>query len=411
MIPARTPRALLATAVLLATALAGCTSPFSQPFDCWRDAEPGTGAVERDAAPIDFDANTKTAYADMGFDGETWPDLTGHSLIVLDHGAFDYAFGPAEEAFENLTGADVQHIAADDAGSALQRAIEDRQSGGHSFDVLYGIDNVLMTRARDAGVLEPYTPLLADRVAQPYRFVPTDDAGAWLATPVDRGYIAVNTDPRSGLTVETWEDLVEHADSFVTEDPRFSSPGLGLLVASVAAFGEDCYLSFWDDLFENGVTVESGWTEAYVDRFSGGYGQYEEGTRGDKAIVTSYTTSPAYEVYYGAEDENDVLLAPESVFEQVQTMAIVAGTQNRAAAEAWVEFTLTDAFQVLAAPYNAIYPVVENDATDASVEEVYGGNDPDPGDLVQAQLSHDEIGAGVETWVRHWSDLYDSHRA
>lgn len=404
-------RVLLATAVLLSTALAGCTSPFGTPYDCWRDVEPSTEAVERDPAPIDLDANTETAYADMGFDGTQWPDLTGHTVVVLDHGAFDNAFAPAEEAFEDLTGADVRHIAADDAGSALQRAVEDRQSGGHSFDVIYGIDNALMTKAQEAGILAPYTPLLADRVEEPYRFVPTDEAGAWLATPVDRGYIAVNTDPRSGSTVETWEDLVEHADDFVTEDPRFSSPGLGLLVASVAAFGEDCYLSFWNDLFENQLTVESGWTEAYVDRFSGGYGQYEEGTRGDKAIVTSYTTSPAYEVYYGAEDENDVLLAPESVFEQIQTMAIVEGTENRAAAEAWIEFTLTDAFQVLAAPYNAIYPVVENDATDASVDEVYGDLDPQPDEFVPAQLSYDEIGAGVDTWVRHWSDLYDSHRA
>lgn len=410
MTPARTPRALLASALLLATVLAGCTSPFDRPYDCWRDAEPDAGVGEREPAAIDFGANPTTAYADMGFDGETWPDLTGHTVVVLDHGAFDYAFGPAEEAFENLTGADVRHIAADDAGSALQRAVEDRQSGGSSFDVLYGIDNVLMSKALEADVLAPYTPLLAERVEEPYRFVPLED-GAWAATPVDRGYIAVNTDPRSGLEVDGWEDLVEHADQFVTEDPRFSSPGLGFLVASVAAFGEDCYLSFWNDLFEGGVTVTSGWTEAYVDHFSGGYGQYEEGSKGDKAIVTSYTTSPAYELYYGSETRNEVLLAPRSVFEQVQTMAIVDGTQNRAAAEAWIEFTLTDAFQTLAAPYNAIYPVVDNQATRASVDEVYGGDAPDPSGSAQVQLGYDQIGAGVDAWVRHWTDLYDSHRA
>lgn len=407
MNPARAP---LLAAILLATALAGCTSPFERPYDCWRDAEPSTQAQEREPTAIDFDANADTAYADMGFDGETWPDLTGRTLRVVDHGAFG-GFEEAAAAFKALTGADVEQVAADDAGTALRLVADDRRSGGTSFDVIYGIDNVLMTKAQEAGILAPYTPLLADRVEEPYRFVPTDDEGAWLATPVDRGYIAVNVDPRSGIEVTQWEDLVDHADDFVTEDPRFSSPGLGFLVASVAAFGEDCYLGFWNDLFEGGVTVTSGWTEAYVDRFSGGYGQYEEGTRGDKSVVTSYTTSPAYEVYYEAETLNDVLLAPQSVFEQVQTMAIVEGTTERAAAEAWVEFTLTDDFQVLAAPWNAIYPVVQNDATDASVTDVYGLNAPEPDDLVVAHLTHEQVGRGVDDWVRHWTDLYDSHRA
>lgn len=401
----------IATLLLLTLTLAGCTSPFSAPFDCWRDVEPDGEAQALEPTPIDFDANDKTAYADLGFDGETWPDLAGHSLVVLDHGAFDFAFPAAKEAFEALTGATVSHVAADDAGSALQLAIKDQQNGGHSFDVLYGIDNVLMTKAQEADILESYTPLLADRIEEPYRFVPTDDDGAWLATPVDRGYVAINTDANSDLDISKWADLVTHADQFVTEDPRFSSPGLGFLVATVAAFGEDCYLSFWNDLFAGDVTITNGWSEAYENHFSGGYGQYTEGTLLDKPIVTSYTTSPAFEVYYGSESVNQVLLAPESVFEQIETMAILDGTQNRAAAEAWIEFTLTDAFQTLMAPNNAIYPVVENDVTAQNVDSVFGDLDPQPDEFVQAQLNHRQIGAGVETWVRHWSDLYDSHRA
>ncbi len=399
--------AIIAT-VLLTTVLAGCFTPGDMQDDCWRDVEPaGAGTPVGTPAAHDFATNTRTAYADMGFDGTTWPDLHGASVRILDHGAFDYAFEPAKAAFEALTNGTVTHFGADDAGTALQLAVQDRKGG--SFDVIYGIDNALMVQAETAGIFAPYTPLLGDRVLEEYRFIPSD--GAWLATPVDMGYIAINVDPRDGPTVESLADLVEHADQFVTEDPRFSSPGLGFLIATVAAFGEECYLGFWEDLLDNDVTVTSGWTEAYVDHFSGGYGQWEAGSKSDKTIVTSYTTSPAYEAYYGGDPLNHVLTAPQSTFQQIQTMGILAGTKQRAAAEAWVEFTLTDDFQKLAAEYNAIYPVVSNAEVDASVAAVFGDNDPEPGSFVPATLPADVVGARMKAWIVAWTDLYTAKRA
>ncbi len=396
--------AIIAT-VLLTTVLSGCFTPGDLQDDCWKDADPTIGSPVTPTAH-DFAANSRTAYADMGFDGNNWPDLEGASIRILDHGAFDYAFEPAKAAFEALTGATVTHVGADDAGTALQLAVQDRGAG--SFDVLYGIDNAMMVQAQKAGIFAPYTPLLGDRIDPEYRFIPT--SGAWLATPVDMGYIGINVDPRAGITVDDMGDLVTHADQFVTEDPRFSSPGLGFLIATVAAFGEECYLGYWEDLLDNDVTITSGWTEAYVDRFSGGYGQWETGSKSDKAIVTSYTTRPAYEAFYGG-DLNDALLAPQSTFQQIQTMGILAGTKERAAAEAWIEFTLTDAFQMLAAEYNAIYPVVSDPEVDASVHAVFGDNDPAPGTFTPASLPAEVVGARMQSWIVAWTDLYTAKRA
>ncbi len=384
-------------AIALTTlALAGCMTSGST--DCHASGD----AVWN--ADIEFDANTCTAYKDLGFDGTTWPDLSGETITILDHGAFDWAFSAAKPLFENLTGAKVVNHAADDAGTALQLAAQDVQAGGGTFDILYGIDNVLMGKAVEEGVFEPYTPFFANHVKPEYRFVPSAD-GAWLATPVDHGYIGINVDPRSDIDIADLDDLITHADQFVTEDPRFSSPGLGFLVATVATYGEDGYLDYWQQLFDGGVTVTSGWTEAYVDRFSGGYGQWETGTRSDKAIVTSYTTSPAYEAFYGG-DLNDALTAPQSTFQQIQTMGILKGTQHRAAAEAWIEFTLTPDFQKLAAEYNAIYPVTGGPGVDASVMAVYAGNDPAPGTFQPADFSADVLGDEVSDWVADWADLY-----
>jgi thiamine transport system substrate-binding protein len=365
---------LLLLLVLLPVVLAGCSMPPPAPN-----------------APA-------ASYREMGFDGETWPRLDGVTLVVLDHGAF-FAFDDAARLFENKTGARVEHVSADDSGSMLSRAA--REKGDPSFDVIYGIDNILWTQAVGEGVFTPYEPLLASRIDPAYRFAQT-----WHATPVDHGYIAVNVDEtKLGARVASLEELEAQAAQFVTQDPRTSTPGLGYLLATIATYGEPAWKEHWRSLFEGGVLVTSGWTEAYEQHFSAGYNS--EAGLADRAIVTSYTTSPAYEAYYGREPSAlaSVLTAPNATFRQVQTMGIANGTTKLAAAQAWIEFTLTDEFQALAAPGNAVYPVVASVETDST----YGAHDPEPGSFAPAPLDSATIGANLERWLREWTDLCEQH--
>lgn len=403
---ARQPRPLRSVApsllaLVIVALLAGCSQP----------------GASRDQA----------SYAAMGFDGrdtsgrdpEAWPDLEGTTLTILDHGAFS-AFGDAAARFENLTGAKVEHIEADDAGSALNRAIRDH--GSPSADVLYGIDNVLLARAEEAGILHGYRPLLGDRVPDEFRFWESRvHAAAWPAAPVDHGYIAVNVDVHhaelDGVEIDSLDDLPGHASLFVAQDPNTSSVGLGFLLATIATYGEGeatggnglegaGWHGYWEDLFEGGVLVTAGWTEAYEQHFSGGYGPSIGGS-GDKPIVVSYSESPAYEAFYGrpAHQLAVPLTAPNATFQQVQTMAILDGTDDLAAAQAWIEFTLTDAFQELAAPGNAVYPVVAG----IDVNATYGGLDPAPGSFQPASLDHQHLGENLERWLAEWTALCEAH--
>jgi thiamine transport system substrate-binding protein len=372
------PRAVLALALLTA-ALAGCTGA-PQPASL-----PGEG------------------YQAMGFDGTTWPDLQGAKVTVLGYGAAAYVFGELEGPFRNLTNGTLELVTADDGGDVLQRAI--REKGNPTFDVLYGIDNVLLGKALKEGVFEPYCPLLKHRIQPGLRFVPD-----CAATPVNHGYIAVNVDASSGLQVRTLDDVKANARTFVTQDPRTSTPGLGFLISTVATYGEDDaydYQDYWRDLLQGGAMVTSGWTEAYAGQFTGGYGKWEEGFAGTKALVTSYTTSPAYEVYYGAEQLNGVVLAPNSTFHQVQTVGIAKGARNLAAAQAFVEFALTEHFQGKAASHEAIYPA----AMGVGVAEVFGGKDPAPGTFQPAPTTFRDLDAKVEGWIRGWTDVYERARA
>ncbi len=382
----------------------------------------------------DDEADHQPTFAELGFDGEHWPDLTGHQLTVLDHGAF-FAFDQAKSMFYNLTGATVTHVSAGDAGSAYNQAcLEATSSVSPTFDVVYGIDNVLfgqaLTCAGGASVFEPYTPILGHRIAPQYLFfLEGDDApghhesdhddhhhDAWPATPVDHGYIAINVDIHhqalNNTPIGNLHDVAANAHLFATQDPRTSSPGLGFLLATIARFpendqGRDDWMDYWADLFTNGVKITSGWTEAYEVHFSGGYGKWLDGHVGDRPIVTSYTTSPAYEHYYEAPAETlpEVLLDRSAAFHQIQTMGIINGTANLAAAQAWIEFTLTDAFQELAAPANAIYPVVAG----IDVSGTYAGIDPPPGTFSTARLDHDVIAANVDDWVADWVALCEHY--
>lgn len=322
------------------------------------------------------------------------------TLTILDHGAFG-AFDDAKARFEELTGAKVEHIEADDSGSALNRAA--REKGDPSFDVIYGIDNVLWTKAVEEGVFHAYEPALATRIDPAYVFF----EGTWWATPVDHGYIGVNWDPvKLGANITSLDDVKAHAGQFVTQDPRTSTPGLGFLLATIATYGETGWKDYWTDLFEGGVLVTSGWTEAYEQHFSAGYGA-DYGGAADKAIVTSYTESPAYEAFFGrpADALARPLVAPQSTFHQIQTMGIAKGTKELLAAQAWIEFTLTEDFQKLAAPGNAVYPVVSTVSTD----DTYGDVDPAPGSFEPAQLDPATIGANLERWLREWTALCEAH--
>lgn len=348
------------------------------------------------------------SYRERGFDGTTWPSLAGETVSVLAYESYAPSFEAQASAFRNLTGATAVLVTESDSGRVLERAVRER--GDPTFDVVYGVDNVLFTKAVQASVFEPYEPALASRIAPGLAFAP-----GWAATPVTHGFVAVNVDPRAGFAIRDLDDVRDHASKFVTEDPRTSTPGLGFLLATIATYGDDAagivgvdgdavydWRDYWSDLYEAGVTIAPDWTVAYAGRFSGGYGQFEEGARTDKAIVTSYTTSPAFEAYYGYETVNGVVITPKSTFHQIQTMGVANGTVHRAAAQAWIEFALTDAFQGYAAPGEAIYPVVN-----LSTDDVFGEHDPGPGTFDDAGIAYTVIGANVERWLREWTDVHE----
>lgn len=345
------------------------------------------------------------------------PDYAGQTLRVLDHGAFA-SFATIQPLFEARTGAKLVHVAGQDAGGALLQAIQNK--GNPIADVIYGVDNLLFNRGLEAGIFEPYessnlVTLVADVRLDDFR-----RDGVLYATPVDHAFVNVNYDvalASPNATRPPPQDLDDLADPnwarlLVAENPNLSSPGLAFLVITVATFGEDDdydYLDYWKDLFEGGVLVASGWTEAYVYHYSGGYGRYVPATYlGGRSLVVSYTTSPAVEVLFGAPSPPGVSLEPpRGVFHQVETMAILKCTENLELAQAFLDFALTAEFQDKVAPEMAVYPVSQGIPWPKEFVE----NATLPHKLDPAPFDPLSDGPRLNAWLKAWTDLYHAEAA
>lgn len=388
--PTQAAIAVTVTLVFAATALAGCMDAFQEFDRCPEAREPGTG--------------------DQPF--------AGWELKVLTHGAWSWTYDAVRPAFENDTGAKLTQIEAEDAGSALQQAVLNK--GNPVADVVWGVDNALFWTAKEEGIYHPYTSPNADRI---HDYVNVDqfkdENGDFLATPADQGYINVNYDQRLHDEYdesELFDDLrdlakPEWASEFVTMDPRTSSPGLGFLIVTVATFGETgeyTYKDYWQDLFDNGVLITTGWTEAYGYRYSANQFGYE-GAQLDKEIVTSYTTSPAAEAYYGGfEPPAAVSFEPaDGVFHQIETAGILKCTQNVELAKVFIDYVLTPEFQQTIPDTQAIYPIIEG--VDMPAE--YNEYATPPEDLDTADFTAQDLGENLERWVQEWETLFEAHYA
>lgn len=259
-------------------------------------------------------------------------------LRVVTHESFDLP-KPLLAGFERANGVNLKIVKAGDAGEMVNKLILTK--GTPIGDVVYGIDNSLLGRAREAGILAPLPASLGDLKLAPQVAQAAPDAVAakdWL--PVDWGHVTLNADKawfaQSGLSLpKNLDDLAkpEYAKLLVVENPSTSSPGLAFLAATVQAKGEGVW-DWWARLRAGGVKVAKSWSDAY----------YKDFTRagGDRPLVVSYLTSPAAEVFY-SEKKIDVsptanVALPGGVFVQVEGVALLKGGQQTKAAEAFARF-------------------------------------------------------------------------
>jgi thiamine transport system substrate-binding protein len=320
---------------------------------------------------------------------------TGEQVRLLTHGSFALS-QTAFDAFTTQTGATIEIIPAQDAGSAVNQAI--LTMGDPIADVLYGVDDTFLSRALDAGIFEAYQPAAAAHIPDAFQLDPER-----RVTPIDYGDVCVNVDlgwfAEQGITPPAaLEDLTQprFRDLLVVEDPGISSPGLAFVLATISRFGETddyTWLDYWRELRANGVQVASSWDDAYYGSFSGGSGG------GDRPLVVSYASSPVAEVYYA---EPQPSTAPTSSFvdgcyRQVEFAGVLAGTPRPRLARALVDFLLGPPVQQEIPLDMFVYPVLP----EVELPLVFRAHTVTPVDPVTLEPA--VIAANRDRWIEEWT--------
>lgn len=314
------------------------------------------------------------------------------SVVLVTHDSFLLP-DELKAEFEKESGFTLELRSSGDAGALTNKLVltKDDPTG----DVAFGVDNTFASRALDAGVFAPLDvtlPAGAEAFA-----LPASVGGGGDLVPIDNGNVCVNVDTtwfaEQGIAPPaTLDDLIKPAyrDLLVAPGATTSSPGLAFLLATIAEYG-DGWPAYWTALMANGAELTDGWSDAYqVDFTQGGGG-------GDRPIVVSYDSSPAFTIADDGTSTTEALL--DTCFTQVEYAGVLAGADNVEGGTELVQFLLSPAVQAALPDAMYVFPV----AADTPLPTDWASFATQPTDPLSVPA--DEISANREQWLTQWSDI------
>jgi len=277
------------------------------------------------------------------------PELT---VYTYDAFAADWGPGPkVKQAFEESCDCAVNFVVADSSIGALRKV--QLEGANTKADIILGLDTNIAQAARMTGLFAEH------QVSTENLSIPKiDDQGKastgvnsnWadsIFLPFDYSYFAfVYNKEKTAKVPTSFEELAAMPDNFkiVIQDPRSSTPGLGLLLWVKALHGDKAG-EIWKSIAPKIVTITKGWSDAY--------GLF---LKGEADMVLSYTTSPAYHLI--AEDDARFASAEFTGghYMQIEVAGILKSSKNQELARKFMAFMLDDEFQDIIPTTNWTYP-------------------------------------------------------
>lgn len=315
-------------------------------------------------------------------------------VVLVTHDSFVIS-DDVKQAFEQESGLTLRILQSGDAGEALTKAL--LTAGNPQGDVLFGVDNNLLSRALEGDLFEAYESPALENV-DPEQVLDQEHR----VTPIDHGEVCLNYDKawfaQRGIEPPQLLDILtepRYEGLLVVENPATSTPGLAFMLATIARFGEGGWQNYWRKLRENDALVVDGWEEAYNVRFSGSAG------KGDRPIVVSYASSPPAEVIFRTPrpSEAPTAVIEDSCFRQIEFAGILRGARNADGARKLVDFLLSKRFQEDVPLSMFVFPVNREAALPPEFEQYAVVPQ------VPLELSPEEIEANRDRWVKEWTDL------
>ncbi len=304
------------------------------------------------------------------------------SLVIYTYDSFASEWGPGPQvkvAFEEQCDCTVEFTGLEDGVSILNRLkLEGKNTRA---DIVLGIDTNLTAEARATGLFEAHGMALQNSTLP----------NAWdddTFLPYDYGYFAfiynreLLKNPPSSL-----KQMVEdpQGPTILIQDPRTSTPGLGLLLWIKKIYGEQA-AGAWGKLSDRIVTVSKGWSEAY--------GLF---LKGEADMVLSYTTSPAYHIIAEQDQRFAAAKFSEGHYQQIEVAGLVKTSQRKQLGREFLQFMQSERFQGIIPTTNWMYPAAL--AASKLPPEFNALVDPSPALLFDDKTVARERKAWVSEWL------------
>jgi thiamine transport system substrate-binding protein len=309
------------------------------------------------------------------------PALAAEKLTVYTYESFTAEWGPGpkvEAAFEAQCKCDLEFVSVADGVAILNRLKLEGENA--SADIVLGLDTNLTAEAAATGFFAPHgLELSGMTVPGGYR-----DA---IFAPFDYAHFAVIYDSEKVKNPPaSLKELVEGdpAQKIVIQDPRTSTPGLGLLLWVKSVYGDKA-ADAWKQLQPRILTVTPGWSESY--------GLF---TKGEAEMVLSYTTSPAYHMVAENTERYKAAAFSEGHYLQIE----VAGQTKKGAAnplaKQFLTFTISPAFQDIIPETNWMLPAAK---TSSPLNPAFAKLVSPSKTLL---YSEEEVALNRKAWVDEW---------
>ena len=306
--------------------------------------------------------------------------LRAEKLTVYTYDSFVSEWGPGpivEKIFEDKYEIDLQFIAVDSAATLLNKIILEGENT--KADIVLGLDMNLFNAAEKSELFVSHNlKNINNKLTIPLNWESD------IFVPYNYGYFAfVYNNKTLKNPPLSMEDLINKTDArIVIQDPRTSTPGLGLLTWMKALYGDSAQ-NKWSQLNKKIISVTKGWTDAYYNFFMAG----------EADIVLSYSTSPAAHIMFEENYDISASTFKEGNYISVEFAGILNSSKNKQMANKFLDFMISDDFQKVIPGTNIMYPV-----TDVEMPEAF--NKLEIPKLLQ--LDPKDINDNKDAWINEW---------
>jgi len=304
-----------------------------------------------------------------------------NTLTIYTYASFVSEWGPGpiiKKKFEDKFKIHLEFVTVDSAATLLTKVILEGSST--KADIVLGLDMNLLDEANKSNLFFKHSLEHLINIID----LPID----WKSenfVPYNYGYFAfVYNNKKFTNPPNSMEELINNTDArIVIQDPRTSTPGLGLLTWIKAIYGNKAG-DAWEKLNKKIISVTKGWTDAYYNIF----------LAGEADMVLSYTTSPAAHIMFENNYDYSAINFSEGNYITIEFAGILKSSKNKLLAKKFLRFMLTEDFQSIIPLTNIMYPVIKiNDLPEAykslEIPKVL-------------QIDPTIINTNKEDWIEEW---------